>query len=115
VDDHRFDALTRSLRASPTRRAVPKLAAALFAGAALSRIGVQDAAGARCKRVKVRCQRKKDQCCKGLICGRKSTDHRCTNHIPNRNCCIPPGGKCKFEECECCGNYQCDNGKCKRR
>lgn len=111
MDDHRFDLLTRSLRSTPTRRTVAKLASAVFAGAVTNRLP-SEAAAARCKKLKVKCKRK-DKCCGGLTCGRKSTDHRCSSSLPAKNCCVPPNGKCKFIECECCGDYQCDNGKCR--
>lgn len=55
------------------------------------------------------CTPGKDTCSAGLQCDVPTTDHRCSSTVEGVSawCCVPPGGTCPDNNCECCGNHQC--------
>ena len=112
MDQDRLEFLISSSLTAMPRRTVCRTLSGGLLGATLTRLGLQGVL-AGCTKLKKKCN-DSDECCGDLVCGRNSTQHQCTGSLPKKNCCIPLGGRCRYEECECCGNATCDNRRCKR-
>jgi hypothetical protein len=116
MDDHRFDALTKTLTNGGSRRGALQSLGASALAAVVARLGLEDDAEAKKKR-----KNKKKKKCKGAT---KKCNGKC---IPVANCCVDgdcdPGqlcqnGTCLLQEVACqndgdCGvNEVCQNGTC---
>jgi hypothetical protein len=110
MDADRFDALLRSLSASPSRRTTLRLLVGPALGSLLALVILPTNAkkkggkgkgkkGKQRKRPNTgdRCS-KRDKCCCGNVC-------------QNRRCCVPPGLFCLADE-ECCSGACGDSAEC---
>ncbi len=112
-----LDTAGRDANTPLSRRLACRAAAGGAIGALMIRFGlVDEAAAAKCKKIRVRCT-SKSQCCKnpngpgGMLCQVNGRDQ-------GRRCCVPDGGKCQTgseSDAQCCGVASlCNGGFCDR-
>ena len=124
---HPFDALSRELAGSPTRRDALRLLLGGTFAAALARLGLGEVAVAveTCRAVGKRCERDKECCskrCRRRTCRCRREGTPCTS---GETCCsgscdfLVGGGTCapcRGRPCSadrpCCGGQTCTNGYC---
>jgi hypothetical protein len=113
MDSTRFDAISRDLAGTTTRRSALRTFAAAGFGLGLAGVGLTSAAAAKKKKrkkgVTERC--KKSEQCKGkLVCKVANSQH----YYPEseKRCCLEIGEHCE-DGFECCGiDVICNGGYC---
>lgn len=126
MDDRRFDAFTKHLAETPSRRRVLKGLAGGIAGGLLVRLGAAGTAAAKCAAPNVRCR---GVCCPAPTNGTATcADRTCgiacnSGYVPCNGACVP-GNCCTNADCafpdtcggggvtNVCGHIACVNGTC---
>lgn len=111
MDSTRFDALSRQLAATSSRRGAIRTMAAGGLSLSLARIGFGTAsADDKKKKLGARC--KKSSECKGALkCKKSNSENGCFAKTEER-CCKPIGAPCN-DGCDCCGvSVICNGGYC---
>ena len=106
MDTMRFDALSRTLSGTTSRRDALRTLAAVGLGLAVGQAGLGMAAAkskkgkGKKKKLGDRCS-SKDTCAGGLQCKVANSQNSCYDTSEQR-CCKPIGARCD-DGCECCG------------
>ena len=109
MEGTRFDALSRNLSATSSRRAAVRTMTATGLALGLARLGMSKAQAGGGKGVTKRCK-KSDECKGNLLCKKANSQH----YYPEteKRCCIKEGQHCE-DGFECCGvDVICNGGYC---
>jgi hypothetical protein len=111
MEHTRFDAITRTLTTTSTRRDTFRALAAAGLGLGALRLGLDqaDAKGKGKKKVTARCH-STDECSGTLQCQKANSQH--TYAKTQKRCCVKEGDPCNDGK-DCCGiDVICNGGKC---
>ena len=103
MESNRFDAITRTLTSTGSRRGAVRAMAVAGLGLGMTRLGLENAAAKKKKKKKnlsARCG-KTDECKGNLLCQNANSQNGCYDQTEKR-CCKKEGEHCE-DGCECCG------------
>ena len=111
MESNRFDALTRSLTITGSRRGAFRTLAAAGLGLGLTKLGISGVLAKKGKKKKKdlgKTCKKTDQCKGSLVCQVALASDDCYPSAVKR-CCVKDGGRCE-DGCDCCGVGAICNG-----
>jgi hypothetical protein len=110
MESTRFDAISRELAGTSSRRSAMRTLAAAGFGLGLAGVGLKSAAAGGKKKLGARCE-KSNECKGGLKCKKANSEKGCYAKTEER-CCKPLGAPCNTG-CDCCGvGVICNGGYC---